>query len=358
MTVVSVTLATPAAADWDRFRADAQQTGVATGSLAATLEPVWTHRMAEGVETTAAIVDGRVFVGDLAGNFSSLSLATGEPAWTVALEEEIKSSPLVHGDTVYFGDELGRVHGLAIADGTTRFVFEAGGPVTGAPNLGGNCLLFGSYDNHVYCIDPTSGKERWKVETQGYVHGSPAVAGDVALISGCDGFVRWIALDDGTERARLDIGSYVAASPVIVAGHAIFGTFDNQVVAVDLETRAEAWRYTSDRAFPFYSSPASDGETLFLGGRDKRLHALDVASGEARWIERFRARVDASPALVGEHVAAADESGILRLVSTGDGSTVWEFEGADGFAASPAVADGRLVIGAVDGTVYAFAPAP
>ena len=36
------------------------------------------------------------------------------------------------------------------------------------------------------------------------------------------------------------------------------------------------------------------------------------------------------------------------------GKKVWEYEAGGDFTASPAVADGRLVIGNTDGTLYCF----
>ena len=43
----------------------------------------------------------------------------------------------------------------------------------------------------------------------------------------------------------------------IVDSVAYFGTFDNQVIALDLAKRAVRWRYEHpDRKFPFYSSAA------------------------------------------------------------------------------------------------------
>ncbi|MEM9553108.1 MAG: PQQ-binding-like beta-propeller repeat protein [Acidobacteriota bacterium] len=381
-----------ARADWDRFRGGPQQVGVTDSTLAAQPKPVWTYRLPESGEASAAIVDGAVYVVGLSGRIAALDLATGAERWTADVREDVKSSPLVADGLVYFGDELGRLHAFDAKTGTERFVFEAGAAITGAPNLGGGCLLVPSYDNSIYCVDPQKGEERWNVETAGYVHGSAALASvasedgavDTAIVSGCDGLLRLIDLADGTERAALPIGSYVAASPAVHDGRVFVGTFDNEVLAVELDAAlavgpapapdaeedpklataiAEAirWRYENPaRDFPFYSSPAIHDGVVFVGGRDKLLHAIDAETGAKRWSHSFRARVDASPVVIpaatGQpaRVAIADESGVLKLFAVADGTVTWEFEGADGFVASPAVAAGHLVIPATDGTVYAF----
>jgi outer membrane protein assembly factor BamB len=64
--------------------------------------------------------------------------------------------------------------------------------------------------------------------------------------------------------------------------------------------------------------------------------------------------VDASPAVVGQRVFAADKSGEMFALDLKTGRSVWRFDAGAGVESSPAVAAGRLVIGAADGTLYCF----
>jgi outer membrane protein assembly factor BamB len=363
--LLMIALAAAATADWTQFRGEPSQQGIADSVLAATLEPVWTFRVPEGVETTPAIMDGKVYVGGLGGTFHALDLATGRSLWTFQVPEspEIKSSALVWDGVVYFGDEFGFLHALDAKTGASRWTFEAEAAITSSPtrlDAGDiHCVLVGSYDNSIYCIDRATGHQVWRAETEGYVHGSPAITADGRVVSsGCDGFLR-VYTADGNPQSQLQIGSYVAASPALDGERVFVGNFDNEVLAVDIAKGTIAWRYSHpERDFPFYSSPAIHGGLVILGGRDKMVHALDVASGESRWTHAMRARVEASPVVTGDRVVVADLSGMLRLLAVRDGSVSWEFEAGDGFAGSPAVSDGFLVIASTDGTVYAFSRVP
>lgn len=364
--VVTLLLTTPATAGWTQFRGEPSQQGVADSDLPQSLAPVWTFRVPEGAETTPAVVGGKVYLGGLGGTFHALDLATGKSLWTHEVPEtpEIKSSALVWDGTLYFGDEFGYLNALDAATGKPAWRFEAGAAITGSPNrleaAGVSCLVVGSYDNYVYCIDRTSGNVVWKQETEGYVHGTPAITDDGHVISsGCDGYLRVLS-PKGELAAQLQIGSYVAGSPAVAESRVFVGNFDNEVLAVDLDEDPDkdsvAWRYSHpERAFPFYSSPAIHDGLVVIGGRDKMIHALDAATGEAKWTHRLRARVEASPVVVGDRVVVADTSGLLQILSLADGSVSWEFEAGDGFGGSPAVTDGYLVIASYDGTVYAFA---
>ena len=52
-----------AAADWPQFRNTPTLTGVASSPLPATLRLLWTYDAGAAVESSAAIVDGVVYVG-------------------------------------------------------------------------------------------------------------------------------------------------------------------------------------------------------------------------------------------------------------------------------------------------------
>jgi outer membrane protein assembly factor BamB len=50
-------------------------------------------------------------------------------------------------------------------------------------------------------------------------------------------------------------------------------------------------------------------------------------------------------------------NGMLYLVDTTSGEVVWQFEAGGRFTASPAVVDGKIVLGNGDGALYCFGPA-
>ena len=69
---------------------------------------------------------------------------------------------------------------------------------------------------------------------------------------------------------------------------------------------------------------------------------------------RPRLRVDASPVIVGQRVFAAAADGRLYALDLQTGKLLWEHQAGGGFAGSPAVAAGRLVIASDEGVVYCF----
>lgn len=357
--VVSAVVASSAFADWSSFRGDAALTGVATGELSAALEPLWTFEAGDGIESTAAVADGKVYLGSLDGNLYALELETGKLLFKVETGQEIKSSPTVFAGAVYFGDEGGTFHAVDAKSGTPRWTFKTDAGITSSATVlktkeGALRVLFGSYDGFLYCLDG-KGQLVWKLETENYVHATPAVADGKVLIAGCDGLLRAIGLADGKQLGQVSLGGYAAASPALVGERAYVGTFENQVQAVDIKSYKLLWTYEhSERKFPYYASAAANRDTVVVAGRDKLVRALDAANGRERWTLETPARVDASPVLVGDRVLAASMSGDLYLVELASGKIAWQYPTGSSFTASPAVADGKVVIGTADGLLYAF----
>jgi outer membrane protein assembly factor BamB len=185
------------------------------------------------------------------------------------------------------------------------------------------------------------------------VHATPAVVDGVAYVAGCDEMLRGIRVTDGKELFAVSSGAYTGASPAIVGGRAYYGTFENEVLAVDLKAQKLLWRYKNpERNFPFYSSAAVTGGRIFVGGRDKLLHAIDAKTGKAAWTLTTRARIDSSPAIAGGRVFVGSSDGKLYVVDAASGKSVFEFEAGGPIAASPAIASGRLVIGSADGKLF------
>ncbi len=253
-------------------------------------------------------------------------------------------------DAVYIGDLGGIVHAVRVADGKPLWTYRTGSEIKSSPVVADGAVLVGSYDGSLYAFEPATGKVKWKVQTNGMVHATPAVQNGLAFIAGCDSMLRAIRIADGKEAYTIDSGAYTGASPLIDGTRAYFGTFNNEVLAFDLQRRRMLWRYSDpERRFPFYSSAALFNGRIILGGRDKLIHAIDAKTGKSAWKFTTRARVDSSPVIVGGRVYVGSSDGKLYVLDADSGKKLFEFDAGSALTASPAVAAGRLVIGSQDG---------
>lgn len=341
--------------NWSQFRGNLQLTGVSQSNVPQSLKQLWVFDAGDSIESSAAIVGRTVYVGTQKGELLSLSLDNGSVYWRFNTGSPIaESSPAYGNGAVYIGDLSGWFNAINAADGKKLWAFKANSEIKSSPVVVGDRVLIGSYDQYLYCLSARTGSVLWKVKTGGPVHSTPGVAGGIAYVAGCDEVFRAIRIADGKEVFSVSSGAYTGASPALRDGKAYYGTFDNEVLMVSLQTRNIVWRYQHpERKFPYYSSAAVLGDRVVVGGRDKLLHGLNAA-GQEVWVFTTRARIESSPAIAAGRVYVGSNDGRFYVVNLSDGAKLWEFNAGAPLSASPAIANGRVVIGAQDGKLYCF----
>ena len=344
--------------NWTQFRGTHLLTGVSKSDVPRNLRLLWTFDAGGEVESSAAVAGGTVFVGSQKGELVALDLGSGRVRWryqTGAAEGIGESSPAAAHGLVFVGDLGGTVHAVGAGDGRRAWTFKTGGEVKSSPVVVDDKVLIGSYDTHLYCLDARSGALRWKFKTNGPVHATAGVWNGLAFVTGCDEVFRAIRISDGRQVFQVASGAYTGASPALMDNSAFYGTFNNDVLRVNLTTRRVGWRYRHpQRQFPFYSSAGAVEGRVVVGGRDKMVHCLDASSGRPHWTFPTQARVESSPALAAGRVFVGSNDGRLYVLDFYTGRKVSEFNAGAPISASPAIAAGRVVVGAQDGKLYCF----
>ena len=76
----TVSLAAPADR-WNQFRGSPQLTGVSDATLPDALKVLWTYEAGDAIESSAAVVDGVVYVGSVTGELHAVNLSDGTLRW-------------------------------------------------------------------------------------------------------------------------------------------------------------------------------------------------------------------------------------------------------------------------------------
>ena len=153
----------------------------------------------------------------------------------------------------------------------------------------------------------------------------------------------------------LEVGTTTALSN----GLLVTPLADGRVVAVQMATGDVAWeqRY----AAPVRAAGASVGQTLFLGGGDGWLRALEASSGRELWAFDTGTAVEAAPAVAEDLVVVVNAGNRVHAVNRRTGAFVWRKERAriNDFTlmgqATPLIDGDRVYVGFSDGTVTAYA---
>lgn len=345
-----------AAGSWPQFRGDPAQTGATTERLPTRLHLLWTHETNSGVESTAAIVGGRVFVGLADGGVLALDLATGKHVWKCATAGGVRASACVAGGRVFIGDDTGVFYAIRADTGKLAWRFDTRSEqeiLSSAACVKGR-VLFGSYDSHLYCLSASDGTLRWKYQTEAQVHCAPCVADGAAVVAGCDAWLRAISLKSGKETEKVSLKSNVAATPAFDGNRLYVPTLNGRVLAVKWGGGGVAWRFVPRQRGQFYASAAVSGKAVVVADRRGSVRRLDADKGTEVWSFRAGGPVDSSPVIAGDNVYVGCDAGNLYALDLATGRPEWQFAAGSALKASPAVAEGRLVIGSDDGAIYCF----
>lgn len=349
-------LQSPTTNSWPLFRGDPQATGIAPGGLPEKLEPLWTFASEKGgFESTAAIVDGMVYIGSTDGKLYALDLESGKKRWEFATPLGFSASAAVRDGRVCIGDADGMFYCLDAASGKQLWDFQTDGEINSSANFHNDNVLFGSQDSYLYCLDAASGKLVWKFQSQDQIRCFPTIVNNLAFVAGCDGQLHVIDLGQGRGVGAVKIDSPTGSSPAVMDGLVFVGTEGHNFLAIDPRQKKIVWRYeNSERGAAFRSSAAVTPDTVIVGSRDKQVHALNPKTGRQFWSFLTKGRVDSSPVVAGRRVFVGSADGRLYALSVETGDVLWQFELGGAVIASPAVANGRLVIGNDSGELYCF----
>lgn len=251
-----------------------------------------------------------VFTGSPGGRVYAIDALTGKAKWITPIEEREWTSvfpPVVHGDIVAIGYSTFRnpsIGGLAVLDAASgRLRWRSEFPkarerwqhtnLAGGPIVVDDLVIGSAGDGNIYAYDLSTGAFRWAfprltdlvedhqtaigTETD---HRAIARAGRLLIAGSATGYVVAYDLDTRTERWRFYDGAsgstmFWFSADDRLAYIPFFGGF---IVALDLATGAERWR-TGDFVKGFIWPPAPAGDRVYVGGAYAGFHALSTTPG-------------------------------------------------------------------------------
>ena len=344
--------------NWPLFRGDARSSGLAATGLPDELSLLWIFSVENGgFESTAAIVDGIVYIGDLDGKVYALELANGKKVWEFTTDDPLGfvASPAVRDNHVYLGDIDGRFYCLDATSRKLEWTFSIDAEISSSANFYQDRVLVGSQDATLYCLDAGTGALVWKYDAEDMIQCSPTVVENRAFLVGCDAKLHIIDLDNGTALHKVELDGPSGTTPSARGDFIYFGTHAGTLFCVNWRTGELHWKYPVPEPTVFVRSSAAINEKIVvIGSRSRRIHALDPQSGESRWVFTSQHEVDSSPVIVGNRVFVGSKDGRLYALNVNNGKEAWQYEAGGRITASPAVADGRLIIANDAGTVFCF----
>jgi outer membrane protein assembly factor BamB len=289
------------------------------------------------------------------------------------------SGTAVHDGIIYVGTVDGRVVAINSSAQSQQWDYTITPATTiyTTPIVEDDLVYIGTYSGEVYALSTDDGESIWVYPPKGggyigAVVGSPVVANETICISSSDSMVYALDRTCGDLKWKSEIldeegkrHEKLWTSPAIQGNTLYIGTYDGHIYALSLETgELLDWSFKLDAGFA--SSPVIYKDTIFLGSFDRYLYAVKIGSDVPVW--KFPQEKPAgnwfwaSPIVNEGIVYAVCLDGKLYAIDAETGEELWQFESKDQRArpapivASPILVGNMLIVANEAGNVYVINP--
>ncbi len=194
---------------------------------------VWTYHASGAVKASPSLSNGVLYFGDYSGHLQAVSEATGKRLWDSASEGALLGSGTFYSTAaviygrVFLGNTDGRVYAYDASTGKLDWAVQTGAYVYASPAVAntpglGPTIYVGSYDGTLYALNARSGKIDWRYHAGGRISGSATIVGKVVYFADLASHITYgLGISTGRVVFRADTGSF---DPVISDGHDIYLT--------------------------------------------------------------------------------------------------------------------------------------
>jgi len=289
---------------WPMFHHDLNNTGNSS-SPDAPEHPIvkWKFSTGEGVHSSPAVFNGRVYIGSDDEQFYCLNATNGQKIWNRSLPGGAStSSPAVYKGKVYQGSTF----------------------------------------DYFYCWNATNGKLIWKYYKDYGGMGSPSVAEGKVYVGMRYGHIFCLNADNGTEIWKKNFSDDdVRSCPAVVNGRIYIGSYDNMLYCLDADNGSKIWDFNA--SYGVRSSPAVVDGRVYFGGSG--LYCLDADTGEELW--NHSGNTKCSPVVAYGKVYYHRDNGVMTCLDADNGNVTWETIIGSSYEISipsPAIADGKVYL--------------
>ena len=296
----------------------------------------------------ASVIGLYLFFGSTDHTVSSWNAFDGQVRWSYPTADTVETAPVVSDGLVYVSSGESWVYALDAHNGALIWKKQLDSNASDAVTIHEGKLLIGDEKGVFYILSARTGQEWFRFRTPRAINGSPVVS------------------EDG-ERAYFSAGGQLYA--VEATRREIPGLYQFKQLWAQLwlwqvpgvprpkGQQGGLWRFTPENPLQgVKSSPAlvedENGGTLYVGGHDNNVYALDAISGDLLWTFRTANAVWASPLVIKDHLIVGDESGALYSLDRLTGQENWSMNLGAPIMIPPIVSHGLLIVRTADGNVY------
>jgi eukaryotic-like serine/threonine-protein kinase len=355
--------------DWPVFGGNPARTGRSAETIKPPLRLEWEFPTKSYIEASPVVYDNIIYFGTRDKKFYALDAMTGQKIWEFDTQGMVMSSPVVNDGTIYFTSVGDCLYALEAKSGALLWKFKLSAKSLEQifSNARSHPLVLNNAKSTFVClplsnlsfINSTNG------ECQDLL--SKEVSG-VSTPAFCDGIL-YFAVRSHRLLVALDVFSMkeiwvvstprsVRTGPVVSKDFIFYGTKRNVMYGHRIRDGERVWEFHITHE-PIYhscegieSSPAVFEDTLYFGGPDGWLYALDTLTGLDIWSFNIGSDITSSPLLSGDNLFVSAEGRKLYCFDKNIGEKKWEYGTERGFKSGPVASGNMLYCGS--NILYAF----
>ncbi len=296
----------------------------------------------------ASVVGLYLFFGSTDHTVSSWNAFDGQVRWSFPTADTVETAPVVSDGLVYISSGESWIYALDAHNGVLIWKKQLDSNASDAATIHDGKLFIGDEKGVFYILSARTGQEWFRFRTPRAISGSPVVS------------------EDG-ERAYFSAGGQLYA--VEATRREIPGLYQFKQLWAQLwlwqvpgvprpkGQQGGLWRFTPENPLQgIKSSPTlvddAGGGTLYVGGHDNNVYALNAITGDLLWTFQTENAVWASLLAIKDHLIVGDESGFLYSLDRLTGVENWRMNLGSAIMIPPVVSNGLLIVRTADGNVY------
>ena len=319
------------------------------------------------LENHPIIEEGIIYFGAAAtGCLYAIDAGTGESLWVHRGGDRIWNAPAVANGIVYVSlarkrsSEGAQVHALDSKTGAVLWQYETDGSGATSPVVNDGKVFFGvnespTLGHRVIALDARTGNFQWSYPAVNGIYGVLADQGKVYFTT-WDG--QLFVLDDYTVnllwyRSLEHRGN---PYPTIYEDKLLLASGGNGFMALSKNSGAVLWEKKLEDSLT--AQPLADGGMIYLGARPRHLYALDIATGEIIWRTGHRLGEMGSPAMFDGKIVVGTEEGAILTVNAITGRQLRSRSTGTPVYTRPAITGKTIVFSNLNDVLSAFEPEP
>jgi outer membrane protein assembly factor BamB len=312
---------------------------------------VWDFKTNGEIYSKPVIYSNNVLIASTDGSVNLLNSLSGSTIW----KQELSGTPI---QPVEFQNQIM----VPMAEGKVFLLAANGAPVWEADLTAENVtkvigadvssnMIYVSTDRGLFSIDPSASiKQIYKSES---LNSPPTYAANSIFVG--EGLNLLKLSSTGSLQWKRDINGIWMSKPVVDGSIVYVGGLDKKMHALLLGNGVERWSFETGNWV--VASPLIKGGYVYFGSNDGAVYALDESDGRIKWVSQTPLAIQSTPTsgFIGgkEAIFLGGTDNSIYAFDINNGDIIWRGS-VQGWVSDPVYHSNFVYFGSADRSAYAF----